>query len=84
MWVLILDLQMCIAITKQRRDISASALLVKCKASFRSAYFLMYFACPSAMASSVALDVFAPLIAALSSSWEILSSSEFVQMETAP
>jgi hypothetical protein len=52
---------------KQRRDISATALFRKRKAFCALAYFLMTFACPAAIASRAALDVFAPVIAALSS-----------------
>jgi hypothetical protein len=57
----------CIDAKKQRRDISATALFRKRKAFCALAYFLMTFACPSAIASRAALDVFAPVIAALSS-----------------
>ena len=35
----------------------------------------MTFACPSAIASRAALDVFVPVIAALSSSWDVFNSS---------
>ena len=35
----------------------------------------MTFACPAAIASRAALDVFAPVIAALSSSWDVFNSS---------
>jgi hypothetical protein len=52
---------------KQRRDVSATALFCKRRAFCALAYFLMAFACPSAIASRAALDVFAPVIAALSS-----------------
>jgi hypothetical protein len=37
----------------------------------------MTFACPAAIASRAALDVFAPVIAALSSSWDVFSSSVY-------
>ena len=40
---------------------------IRRKALFGLAYFLMTFACPAAIASRAALDVFAPVIAALSS-----------------
>jgi hypothetical protein len=45
------------------------------------AYFLMTLACPAAIASRAAFDVFAPVIAALSSSWDVFNTSYHFAIE---